>query len=207
MDLADKKEMLIRNLIEEGYLKSPGVISAFREIPREGFVGDSWRDYAYSDQPLDIGSGQTISAPHMVAIMTELIKPEKSHLVLEIGAGSGYQAAILSRLVKKVYSIELEHELAGLARENLKRAGIRNVEVIQGDGSLGIPGKSPFDRIVVTCGSDKVYPAWREQAREGGIILSPVDEGDHQRLMILRKGKGGFSAKKGLSCVFVPLRH
>ena len=207
MDYADKKEMLIKDLVEGGYLKTPEIIKAFRKIPREGFVGDSQRDYAYSDEPLHIGSGQTISAPHMVAIMTELLEPGKTDKVLEIGAGSGYQAAVLSKLVKNVYSVELEHDLVGFARDNLRKAGIRNVDVLEGDGSKGLPEEAPFDRIIVACGSDKIYPAWKEQLREGGIILAPVDEGNHQRIVVMRKEKGGFSERKGLTCVFVPLRH
>jgi protein-L-isoaspartate(D-aspartate) O-methyltransferase len=207
MGLADKKKMLIEDLKEGGYLKGSGVIKAFEEVPREAFVSPDERDHAYTDQPLGIGYGQTISAPHMVAIMTELLEPERTDTVLEIGAGSGYQAAILSRLVKKVYSIELEKELAGLAKRNLKEAGYANVEVMQGDGSLGYPEGSPYNKIIVTCGTDRIYPAWEEQLSEGGILLAPVNAGLYQELIYVRKERGRLKKTRILSCSFVPLRH
>lgn len=203
----DKKRVLVESLREEGYLRSPEVIRAFMGIPREGFVRPEDRPHAYSDQPLHIGSGQTISAPHMVAIMTELLKPGKADSVLEVGAGSGYQAAILSRLVRKVYTVELEAGLVRLARENLKVIGIRNVEVIQGDGSLGLPERAPFEKIIVTCAADRIYPAWEEQLREGGILLAPVGSGHYQELTLATKKGGRIRAREVLSCVFVPLRH
>jgi protein-L-isoaspartate(D-aspartate) O-methyltransferase len=207
MGLADKKRVLAKSLREEGYLRNPRVIRAFMNVPREEFVRPEDRPYAYSDQPLHIGSGQTISAPHMVAIMTELLRPGKADRVLEIGAGSGYQAAILSRLVKMVYTVELEAGLVSLARENLKRARIRNVEVIRGDGSLGLPEKAPFEKIIVTCATDRLYPAWQEQLRERGILLAPVGSGYHQELTLATKKKGRMITREVLSCVFVPLRH
>jgi protein-L-isoaspartate(D-aspartate) O-methyltransferase len=207
MDLSDKKRMLLESLRREGCLRSPGIVRAFMDVPREGFVRPEDMPHAYSDQPLHIGSGQTISAPHMVAIMTELIRPGKADRVLEVGAGSGYQAAILSRLVRRVYAMELEPGLVSLARKNLKRAGIRNVEVVQGDGSLGLPEHAPYDRIMVTCAADMIYPAWKEQLREGGILIAPVDSGFHQELTLAEKKKGRLRAREILSCVFVPLRH
>jgi protein-L-isoaspartate(D-aspartate) O-methyltransferase len=207
MDLDDKKRLLIRGLREEGYLRSPGVIRAFEEVPREAFVRPGEREYAYSDQPMHIGSGQTISAPHMVAIMSELLKPGKSDVVLEVGAGSGYQAAILARLVRKVYTVELEPELVSLARGNLREAGIRNVEVIQGDGSLGLEKHAPYDKIMVTCATDRLYPAWEKQLREGGILLAPVGSGYHQELTLAEKRRDRLKSREVLSCVFVPLRH
>jgi protein-L-isoaspartate(D-aspartate) O-methyltransferase len=207
MNIVDKKELLIRNLISGGYLKSSPVIHAFREIRREDFVSPADRDYAYSDQPLHIKSGQTISAPHMVAAMTELINPDEQDRVLEVGAGSGYQAAILSRLVSKVFSIELEPGLVSLARRNLKKAGVGNVEVIQGDGSEGLPEKAPFDKIIVTCASGRVYPAWKEQLKQGGVLLVPLERGAYQELTLIRKTKSGFDKKELMSVVFVPLRR
>ncbi len=207
MDLSDKKKVLIKGLVAEGYLKSPRVIKAMMDVPREDFVDPDQRDFAYSDTPLFIGSGQTISAPHMVAIMTEMLRPGKADRVLEVGSGSGYQAAVLSRLVKKVFSIELEGELVEFARKNLKEAGIRNVEVIQGDGSRGYPEGAPFDKVIVTCGTDRLYPAWKEQLREGGILLAPVNADPHQELIIATKKNGELRSREVLSCAFVPLRH
>ena len=207
MEPEDKKKPLIEHLKREGYLKSRAVEKAMMEVPRELFVRPDERPYAYIDQPLGIGSGQTISAPHMVAIMTELLEPGKADTILEVGGGSGYQAAVLSRLVKKVYSIELEEELVSKARANLKKAGFRNVEVREGDGSLGWPEHSPYDKIVVTCGTDRLYPAWKEQLREGGILLAPVNAGPFQELILARKAGRDLKEKKILSCSFVPLRH
>jgi protein-L-isoaspartate(D-aspartate) O-methyltransferase len=207
MDLSDKKEMLIRDLKEKGYLRSRKVEEAMREVPREVFVDPDQELYAYSDQPLHIGSGQTISAPHMVAVMTELLEPGKGDRVLEVGGGSGYQAAVLSRLVKRVYSVELESGLVNQARRNLREAGIENVEVIRGDGSLGLPDEAPFDKIIVTCGSDSLYPAWEQQLREGGILLVPLDSGTHQELTLARKREGKLVARGLMDVVFVPLRH
>ena len=207
MDLDDKKSALIRKLADKGYLKSGRVIKALREVPREEFVSPGDREHAYMDEPLQIGSGQTISAPHMVAIMTELLEPRRNDNVLEVGAGSGYQAAILSMLVKKVFSVELLPELAALARGNLKKAGVSNVEVIQGDGSGGLPEHAPYDKIIVTCGTDRLYPEWNEQLKEGGIILAPVDAGNYQDLVLARKRSGKLKERKVLECAFVPLRH
>jgi protein-L-isoaspartate(D-aspartate) O-methyltransferase len=207
MSLRDKKEFLIRSLSSSGWLRSPQVIRAFREVPREGFVRPGDREHAYADEPIPIGNGQTISAPHMVAIMTELLKTRRTHTVLEVGCGSGYQAAILSGLVRKVYSIELEPALAAWARKNLRDAGISNVEVVLGDGSLGLPEHAPYDRIIVTCGSDRIYPAWEEQLKEGGIMLVPRDSGAYQDLVEARKVGGRLKQKAHMQVVFVPLRH
>jgi protein-L-isoaspartate(D-aspartate) O-methyltransferase len=207
MKPSDKKESLIRNLIDEGYLKSKSVIEAVRRIPREGFVLPEDRDSAYDDHPLMIGSGQTISAPHMVAIMAEELNPKKSDKILEVGGGSGYQAAVLSSLVKRIVSVELEKRLIDFARENLKRAGIKNVRVVQGDGSKGFPDESPYDRIIVSCGSDRIYPAWERQLKEGGIILVPLNRAGFQTLYRITREKGKFSKERILDCSFVPLRH
>ena len=206
MDLNDKK-MLMRSLREEGYLRSREVEDALMRVPREEFLRPGEGAYAYSDEPQHIGSGQTISAPHMVAIMTELLKPRRSDVILEVGTGSGYQAAVLSRLVRRVYTIELEPGLAAFARANLERAGIRNVSVSEGDGSVGLAKHAPYDKIIVTCATDRLYPAWREQLREGGILLAPVGRGYRQDLVIAEKRKGCLKSRKAMSVVFVPLRH
>ncbi len=207
MKLSDKKESLIRNLIAEGYLKSAPVIESMRRVPREGFVLPGDMASAYDDHPLPIGSGQTISAPHMVAIITENLNPKKTDKILEVGGGSGYQAAVLSPLVKKIISVELDRGLSGFARENLKRAGIKNVKVVQGDGSRGFPEESPYDRIIVSCGSDRVYPAWESQLKDGGIILVPLNRLGFQTLYRITMKKGKFKKERILDCSFVPLRH
>lgn len=207
MELGEKKELLIKELKSQGFLESRAVIKAFREVPRELFVPEGQRKHAYSDQPLSIGEGQTISAPHMVAIMTELLEPRKTDRVLEIGAGSGYQAAILSRLVKKVVTIELEPELAKRAGESLKKAGYKNVELLVGDGSGGWPEEAPYDKVIVTCACPEIPPALLEQLREGGKLIAPVGGGWHQDLIEIVKKKGELVKKSHGGCVFVPLRH
>lgn len=199
----DKKE-LIESLQRSGYLRTPGVIKAFRDIPREEFIPSKYSDHAYADQPLPIGNNQTISAPHMVAIMTELLEPKTSDKVLEIGGGSGYQAAILSKLVNKVYTIELDPGLAEFARTNLRKTGCSNVEVIHGDGSKGYK-ESPYDKIIVTCATPRIYDVWKEQLKDGGTIIAPVGEKAPQILIKGTKEKT-FNTKKILDCVFVPLR-
>jgi len=201
-----EKERLIKGLMAQGYLKTKKVISVFEKVPREEFVLENDRDIAYVDYPLSILSGQTISAPHMVAIMTELLETGPKDKVLEIGAGSGYQAAILSKLVRKVYSIEVDPELVSFAGSNLRRAKIKNVEVIRGDGSKGYEKAKPYDKIIVTCATPEIFDSWIKQLKTDGIILAPVGGGFHQELIKLRKSKKGIEKKNYGGCAFVPLR-
>lgn len=204
--MLDKKS-LIEKLKRQGYLKSQRVMDAFMKILREEFIPGEARVYAYDDQPLPIGRGQTISAPHMVAIMTELLEPDAKDRVLEIGGGSGYQAAILSRLVKKVYSVELDSELVLFAKANLERVGIKNVEVIKGDGSKGYQKAKPYDKIIVTCATPRIFDSWMRQLKRGGILLAPVGSGFYQDLIRIRKSAKGLEKRSYGGCVFVPLRH
>jgi len=206
--LALQKENLISHLKREGYLKTAKVENAFRLIPREAFLPNDLRLHAYSDHPLPIGSGQTISAPHMVAIMTELLQPAKNDKLLEIGTGSGYQAAILSSLVKKICTIEFYPELASLARKNLSQAGIKNVEIIPGDGSKGLPAQAPFDKIIVTCSiPQEIFASLGKQLKEGGILVAPIGPAyGVQMLTTGRKAKGKLETKEYFGVVFVPLR-
>lgn len=206
--LSIQKEYLITHLKQEGYLKSSLVESAFRKIPRENFLPESLRPSAYSDHPLPIGSGQTISAPHMVAIMTELLEPKKTDNVLEIGTGSGYQAAILSPLVRKVYTMEFFPELASQAKENLSRIGINNVSVSIGDGSKGYPQKAPFDKIIVTCSiPSEIFHSLGKQLKEGGLIIAPIGEAHGIQMLTTGKKSGSrLETREYFPCVFVPLR-
>jgi len=207
MAFEEQREALIGSLISEGHLKTDRVIAAFREVPRENFVPANEIQFAYSDYPLDIGFGQTISAPHMVAIMTELLKPKRTDRVLEIGSGSGYQAAILSRLVASVTTVELEAGLAAMASENLGRAGIRNVRIFVGDGSLGHPQSAPYDKIAVTCATPEIFQAWKDQVSDDGIILAPVGGFYRQELTLVGKKGGEFFEEDHGPVIFVPLRH
>lgn len=205
--MSKTNDELIEHLIQYGYLKTEKVIGAFRKTDRKLFVPESYRGYAYSDQPLSIGFGQTISAPHMVAMMSELLEPEKTDKVLEVGAGSGYQAAILSRLVKMVYTAELEEGLIDFARGNIEKAKVKNVKIVQGDGSRGLPEEAPFDKIIVTCASPGIPEALAGQLREGGLLLIPLGGTFHQELVRARKVRGKLETSNWGGCVFVPLRH
>lgn len=205
-ELKRKREELIQNLINQGYLKTPRIIATFRKIPRELFVSEKYKKYAYADEPLPIASGQTISAPHMNAMCTELLKPKKTDKILEVGAGSGYQIALLSVLAKEVITIELDKELVDFSQKNLKKAGIKNVRVIHGDGSKGYPKEQPYDKIIVTCACKKIPKTLIEQLRIGGIIIAPVGE-TLQILTLGLKTKTGLKKEYHGGCVFVPLRH
>ena len=207
MERRDEKIRLIERLKRYGYIRSKEVENAMLSIRREDFVPTSVRRYAYDDTPLEIGFGQTISAPHMVAMMCEELELKKGLKILEIGAGSGYHAAVISKIIGeegKVYSIERIAELAEFARKNLEKAGIKNVEVIEGDGSLGLPEHAPYDRILVTCSAPDIPEPLIEQLKEGGIILIPVG----RTFSVLIKGvkkREGLERKEICGCAFVPL--
>lgn len=191
---------LVNLLVREDHLKTPRIIRAFRSIDRKLFVFQS--EKAYADHPLPILRGQTISAPHMVAIMLELLSPRKSDLVLEIGTGSGYNAALLGKLSRSVTSLEVKPQLAALAKKNLKKARVRNVTVIQKDGSSGVSGK--FNKIIVTCAVQEVPRSLVRQLNDPGILLAPVG-GRTQMLTLIRKKKK-ISRELHGGCVFVPLQ-
>jgi len=200
-------EELVSALVSGGLLKSKRVIGAFRTVPRENFVPDGLKSLAYSDSPLPIPSGQTISAPHMVAVMTERLDVKGGQKILEIGTGSGYQAAVLSVLNQKgkIYTVEVVPELFNFARENLK--SYKNVLVFSSDGSIGLPEYAPYDRIIVTAGAPNVPKAWPEQLKENGKIIAPVGGMYEQRLMLVEKKKGKITETDlNFPCVFVPLR-
>ena len=202
----DTKKRALMELEADGYIKTQRVAKAFAAIPREEFVPESQQSLSYEDRPLPIGEGQTISAPSMVAVMTELLEPQPGDTVLEVGCGSGYQAAILSKLVKKVYAIELEAKLASRARETLHSLGITNVEVIQGDGSQGLSASATFDKILVSCACKEIPEALKGQLKEGGILVAPVGSSFAQELTLLRKKSKGFRKESHGGVVFVPMR-
>jgi protein-L-isoaspartate(D-aspartate) O-methyltransferase len=185
----------------------PRVLEAIASVPREMFVDPDEIDYAYANIPLPIGYGQTISQPFIVALMTDLLQPEPDDVVLEIGTGSGYQAAVLAQLVKQVYSIEIIEELATSARACLERLGIENVCVRHGDGHLGWPEHAPFDGIIVTAAAPAVPDPLLEQLAPGGRMVVPVDDRmDGQDLLLIEKSeKGEVSSRSILPVAFVPL--
>lgn len=206
MGIEEDKVALLTKLVSEGYLKSGKVVDAFREVRRELFVPESQSMLAYRDYPLDIGSGQTISAPHMSATMTELLRPAKKDRVLEIGSGSGYQACILARLAGTVTTVEIDPDLAAFAQENLVKSGCSNARVVLGDGSVGYPQLAPYDRIIVTCAVPEIFGALKEQLADGGILVAPVGGFYRQELTVVRRRGGEFSEETHGACVFVPMK-
>ncbi len=185
---------------------SPRVMEAMASVPREEFVPRQLRQLAYENSPLPIGEGQTISQPFIVALMTDLLCPESDDVMLEIGAGSGYQAAVLSRLIRKLYTIEVVPALAEQADRLLKRLGYDNVEIRQGDGYLGWPEHAPYDGIIVTAAADHVPPPLREQLKPGGRLVIPVGRphGPQELLLVTREQDGSFSSRSILPVAFVP---
>ena len=180
------------------------VLDAMRTVPRHEFVPADLRGDAYDDNPLPIGYGQTISQPYIVAFMTEALQLSPGDRVLEIGTGSGYQAAILGVLAKEVYTIEIVEPLAERARRTLEALGHRNVQVRAGNGYLGWPEQAPFDRVMVTAAPDEVPPALIEQLKVGGLMAIPVGT-VVQQLRILRKTRSGMETLRTLPVRFVPM--
>jgi protein-L-isoaspartate(D-aspartate) O-methyltransferase len=185
------------------------VLAVMGRVPRHEFVPEWLRGRAYDDSPLPIGKGQTISQPYIVAFMTEAINPQAGQRVLEIGTGSGYQAAVLSELVSEVYTIELLPSLALEARSRLERLGYLNVHVRTGDGFYGWPEAAPFDAVVVTCGADQVPEALFEQLKSGSKMVIPIGPArEEQQLRLIEKGPHGEKqARELLPVCFVPLRR
>ncbi len=203
----DIRKKLVEMLKLEGRIKSKEVEKAFLEIPRENFVPNEIKKYAYADTPLQIGDGQTISAPHMVAIMVEELDIKKGQKILEIGAGSGYHAAIVSKLVGKkghVYTIERYSTLAKEAKKNLEKTGITNVTVEIGDGSEGLQKYAPYDRIYVTCAAPDVPKPLIEQLKDGGKLMIPVGK-TICNLELIEKKDGKLNYYDLGGCAFVPL--
>lgn len=201
------RERMVRDQIEARDVRNPAVLKALRQVPRHEFVPESLRGRAYQDGPVPIGLGQTISQPYIVARMTELLDPQPGHRVLEVGTGSGYQAAVLSGLVKEVYSIELLPELARDAAARLKRLGCANVTVRAGDGYQGWPDKASFDAVIVTCGAEHVPAPLFDQLKPGGRLVIPVGPTpDRQWLRLVTKTADGKKKEEELFPVaFVPL--
>jgi protein-L-isoaspartate(D-aspartate) O-methyltransferase len=190
-------------LLEGFGIRDRRVLQAMARVPREEFVSPADRDIAYGDHALSIGEGQTISQPYVVARMTELLATEPEHRVLEVGTGSGYQAAVLAELVREVISIERHASLAEAARDRLERLGYANVRVIQADASLGYPPEAPYDRILITAATPAIDPALAQQLTADGRIVAPVGDLDLQELVV--RDAHGKEQHHG-AVRFVPLR-
>ncbi len=199
------RRKMIRQQIADRGVRDPRVLEAMLRVPRHLFVPEEIRYRAYDDCPLPIGEGQTISQPYMVAWMTELLELRGTERVLEIGTGSGYQAAVLCELAGEVYSIELHPRLAREAEGRLRALGYANFSIRAGDGTLGWPEKAPFDGIMVTAGSPSVPQPLLEQLAEGGRLVIPVGSTGMQMLTLVRRKENRFLTTEEGSCIFVPL--
>ena len=205
MDYPKQRSDMVKEQIEERGIVDKRVLKAMREIPREDFVPENMRESAYDDNPLPIGNGQTISQPYIVAEMTELLMLKGDEKVLEIGTGSGYQAAILSKLVKRVITIERVKELADRTSTLLQKQGYKNVEVVFGDGTKGFAKEAPYDAIIITAAAEKVPRKLIEQLADNGRLVAPVGPSFHQELIRIRKRKGGLEEDYHGGVIFVPL--
>ncbi len=205
-----EKEELVRYWRRKRIIRDEKILKAFQDVPRELFVMEEFKDEAYGDYPLPIGMGQTISQPTTVMIMTQALELERGHKVLEVGAGSGWQAAIIGKIVGKegkVITTEIIPELAEFARKNIEKAHIENVKVINCDGSEGYKKEAPYDRCIITAACPRIPKPIIEQTKEGGIIIAPVGSllfG--QKMVKLRKTKDRITKEILGDFVFVPLR-
>lgn len=200
-----RKDMVASQIAARG-VRDPTVLRALAEVPRHLFVLPEYVDQAYEDYPLPLSDGQTISQPYIVALMTECLAPKESDKVLEVGTGSGYQAAVLGRIVASVFTIEIHDGLARRAAGTLERLGFRNVRVRAGDGFFGWPEEAPFDGVIVTCAVPEVPPALFAQLAEGGRLVIPLGEVQtYQRLTVVTKKAGKPVVKQVLDVRFVPM--
>jgi protein-L-isoaspartate(D-aspartate) O-methyltransferase len=205
VDLASERQRMVQEQLMPRGVHDERVLAAMSKVPREEFVPQDSLGGSYTDQPLPIGYGQTISQPYIVAFMTEQLHPSSSDRVLEIGTGSGYQAAVLAELVAEVYSIEIIEPLARTAEATLQRLGYKNVQVKVGDGYKGWPEHAPFDAITVTCAPDHVPKPLIDQLKEGGRMIIPVGSFGDQELYLLEKKNGELRRSAVLPVRFVPM--
>lgn len=206
--MREERVLMVRGLKARGLIVTPEVERAMLQVPRHIFLPPDVRRIAYRDTPLPLGEGQTISAPHMVAVMAEAMQLLPGHKVLEIGAGSGYNAAVMAEIIGKkgqVITVERHPCLAEKAGQVLSENGYDNVKVVVGDGSLGYEAEAPYDRISVTCGAPEVPEPLTEQLKEGGIMVIPVGQLDVQSLIRAKKVNGRLVKENLGSVVFVPL--
>lgn len=204
-DYALQRSQMVKTQIQPRGITHSGTLNAMLNVPRHEFVPEEQKVFAYSDSPLPIGNGQTISQPYIVAFMTQALKLKPSHNVLEIGTGSGYQAAVLSQIVDSVYTIEIVEDLAMSAKRKLKQLGYDNIIVRHGDGYHGWPEKAPFDAIMVTAGAEAIPQPLLDQLKVGGRMIIPV--GPHnavRQLVLVTKKKDKIIKKNVMPVRFVP---
>jgi protein-L-isoaspartate(D-aspartate) O-methyltransferase len=202
------RHKMVKSQIQNRGISNPRVLAAMRKVQRHLFVPKEYEDEAYNDYPLPIGNGQTISQPYIVAYMTEALRPESNKKVLEIGTGSGYQAAVLGEICEKVYTIEIVPELARESEERLRRLGYKNIICKSGDGYKGWPEEAPFDVIIVTAAPESIPQPLIDQLAEGGRLIVPVGPPASVQELILIIKKNGKTERKRLTFVrFVPFRR
>jgi protein-L-isoaspartate(D-aspartate) O-methyltransferase len=204
-DTLTRRDAMLRSQIERRGMHDPRVLAAMRAVPRELFVPADLATAAYDDRALPIGSDQTISQPYMVAVMTQALQIAPGGRVLEIGTGSGYQAAVLSQLAREVYTLERRPELADQARARLAALGCENVHVVVADGTAGYPERAPYDGILVTAGAPRVPEPLTAQLAEGGRLVIPVGTAREQDLVTIERTGDRLQQTAGEPCVFVPL--
>ncbi|KIH77402.1 protein-L-isoaspartate(D-aspartate) O-methyltransferase [Geoalkalibacter ferrihydriticus] len=206
MDFAISRRRMVEQHIKSRGVKDPLVLDAMLQVPRHLFVEQALADQAYGDYPLPIGQRQTISQPYMVAVMTEALQLKGGEKILEVGTGSGYQAAVLARIAGRVYSVERIPELARRARRILDQIGCTNVNVKVTDGTFGWEEQQPFDGIIVTAGAPSIPRSYLDQLGPGGRLVIPVGSLGSQVLMrVTKSGEGRFEEERLLDCRFVPL--
>lgn len=198
--------LMVAEQIRKRGVRSPKVLAAMERVPRHLFVPQELAARSYNDEPVPIGERQTISQPYMVAAMTEALELEGRERALEVGGGSGYQAAILAQLAREVITIEARTPLAEAARDRLVMLGYGNVRVVTGDGTLGCSEAAPFDAILVAAAAPQIPPPLIEQLAEGGRMVIPVGKSDRQMLMRIRKSGGNAVQEELFACQFVPLQ-
>ncbi len=205
VDYLEQRKTMVRLQIQARGVNQPATLSAMLNVPRHEFVPEDKKVFAYSDSPLSIGQGQTISQPYIVAYMTQALRLRRSHKVLEIGTGSGYQAAVLSKIVDSIFTIEIVKELASSSKSRLQRLGYENVLVRWGDGYDGWPEKAPFDAIMVTAGAEEIPQPLLDQLKVGGRMIIPVGPHNQVRQLVLVIKKKDKIVKKNVMPVrFVP---
>jgi protein-L-isoaspartate(D-aspartate) O-methyltransferase len=205
-EFEELRKLLVEGL--EGIVLEEKVLKAMLRVPRHRFVPEYEQRAAYTDRALEIGYGQTISAPHMVAIMCEILELSEGHKVLEIGAGSGYNAAVMAELIGKtgrIYTVERIKPLANFARKNLEETGYNNVTVLLENGSMGYPRYAPYDRITVTCAAPSIPNALLEQLKPGGIMVIPVGDYFQELIRVKKDSNGNIHKKRKGEVIFVPM--
>jgi len=200
-----QRRSMVESQLRARGIRDERILAAMLHVPRHEFVSEEYRDQVYEDHPIPIGEGQTLSQPYIVAVMLEALALDPADAVLELGTGSGYQTALLAGLTRQVYSVERHAALARAAQATLARLGYTNVEVLLGDGSRGVPGRAPFDAIVVSAAAPQIPPPLFEELREGGRMVIPVGPPHAQELQVVRKQASQPVVTILEGCRFVPL--